>query len=270
MSDWQEKTLAHWDLINRLAGRRFGDRILAEEAALAVFDGLRQDDWQRLRTYSGVSTFAAFLATLTCRLLEDFARSRFGRIRPPTWVRRLGATWVDLFRLLCLERLPLAEAVESLAVRRANEDRRDLENAAYLIRGEIVDCGQHQGLEVALDEEIDHSTTPEDGSEPEEKLLTAERRRVFELVCTALLGTDPELSEEGLAGLLSLQLELQPEEKLLLKLCYRDGLPLPQVGEMLGLNRFQLHGRLRRLLARLRAEFEQAGLAPEVINLLRA
>ena len=270
MTDWQEKTLAHWDLINRLAGRRFGDRILVEEAALAVFDGLREDDWQRLQSYSGVSTFPAFLATLTCRMLEDFARSRFGRIRPPLWVRRLGATWVDLFRLLCLERLSLVEAVESLAVRRGDQDRQDLENAAYLIKGEIIDCGQHQGLEVALDDETVEPVSAEECAEPEGKLFAKERVRVFQLICTAVVGTDPQLTEEGLAGLQTLQLDLQPEEKLLLKLCYRDGLPMPRVGEMLGYNRFQLHGRLRRLLARLRAEFERVGLAPELVHLLRS
>jgi hypothetical protein len=272
MTDWQEKTLSHWDLINRLAGRRFGDRTLAEEAALAVMDGLRQDNWQRVRSYSGLSTFPTFLATLTCRLLEDFARSRFGRIQPPRWIRDLGGMWVELFRFLCLERLQLTDAVECVAERRTFEDRRSIENAAYVIRGEVVDCGRHQGLEVAFeDEEAElHGNRQQDCSEQERSLEEEERRRIFHLLFQTVMGNEVEPGDRETNCLLQLQLDLKPEEKLFLKLCFRDGMNVATAGTMLGYNRYQTHGRLRRLLARLREEFERAGLGRELLLLLRS
>ena len=64
MTDWKKQTLQHWDLINRLAQRRFGDSSLAEEAALFVcrallqtgnknaFTTLRQE-WQGMETNTG-------------------------------------------------------------------------------------------------------------------------------------------------------------------------------------------------------------------------
>lgn len=39
--------------------------------------------------------------------------------------------------------------------------------------------------------------------------------------------------------------------------------------QMLGLNRYQAHGRMRRLMARLRADFQRAGLSREIVELLR-
>ena len=48
---------------------------------------------------------------------------------------------------------------------------------------------------------------------------------------------------------------------MLLKLCYQEGLGVTEAGRMLGLTRFQAHGRMRRLLERLKAEFSRTGLA---------
>ncbi len=61
-----------------------------------------------------------------------------------------------------------------------------------------------------------------------------------------------------------------PEEKLLLKLCYQDGLGVTEAGAMLGMSRFQVHGRMRRLLARLQEEFARCGLAEVLRPMLDA
>ena len=60
----KEKALAHWDLINRLAVRRFGTAPLAEEAALYVMDSLAADSWKRLQAHSGKGSFKSYLALL--------------------------------------------------------------------------------------------------------------------------------------------------------------------------------------------------------------
>ena len=62
MTDWKKKTVEQWEHINRAAVRRFGDSSLAEEAALAVMDGLEANDWQRLRVYSGKASFSSFVS----------------------------------------------------------------------------------------------------------------------------------------------------------------------------------------------------------------
>ncbi len=114
-----------------MAVRRFGEGVLAEEAALAVIDGLRADNWYRLTAYNEKATFATFIRTLTVRLLEDFARKRFGRVRPPLWVKTFGGIWEKLFTALCLERLPVTDAVEIVLQRQMGIKKTEIENAAY-------------------------------------------------------------------------------------------------------------------------------------------
>lgn len=275
MSDWQEKTLGQWDLINRLARRRFADPALAEEAALAVMDRLRRDEWQAVRAYAGLAQFSTFLATLTVRILEDFARARFGRARPPRWLRALGGLWLELFRLLCLERMPLTEAVEYLAHRRVRDERATIEHAACVIRREVVDCGKAQAREVALDETAAEHAMPADDdadavSGQQRRLEEQERHQVLGLLFEALTGDKETLGARDRGLLSRLRLELSAEEKLLLRLCYRDGVSGTEAAAMLGWSRFQLHGRLRRLMMRLREEFARAGLSDELLVLLRS
>ncbi|MEN8190477.1 MAG: hypothetical protein ABFS19_11560, partial [Thermodesulfobacteriota bacterium] len=71
MTDWKNKSLAHWEMINRMAVRRFGGSACAEEAALFVVDGLAANDWRRVRNHDGRASFKGYLASLTWRLLEE-------------------------------------------------------------------------------------------------------------------------------------------------------------------------------------------------------
>lgn len=260
--------MAYWPLINRLACRRFPRSELAEEAALAVMDALARDDWRRLRAFSGRSSHATFMSALTLNLLEDFARRRFGRIRPPLWVRRLGGLWLTLFGLLCLERYPPAEAV-ALAGRLANTAVAAAEEAAYRILAEIPSCGERRGEEVPFDEEAILHASDTDCSVQERNLEEEERERLFTVLGRILFdGEQTAMDPQLLARIARIGDNLAPEERLLLKLCFRDGVAVTEAGRMLDLNRHQVHGRLRRILARLREELATAGLAEELRLLL--
>lgn len=261
MADWKERSLAHWEKINAMAVRRFGRSPLAEEAALAVIDGLAADDWQRVRAFQGLASFSSFIMTLTARLLEDFARKRFGRVRPPLWVQTFGGIWPKLFQALCLERLPVTEAVEVVHQRQVAAEKSAIETAAYQLLARIPDCGMARGLEVAYEEE----QLPEEdcgGNGPAGLVETREQQELFRAIFQIVLGRDDGDAGEALAGKYQmLRIALRPEEKLLLRLCYQDGLGVTEAGKMLGMTRFQAHGRMRRLLERLKEELSRTGLA---------
>ncbi len=266
---WKEKTLAHWELINRLAVRRFGSAALADEAALFVMDSLAENSWQRVQSYTGRGSFRSFIASLSWRLLEDFSRKRFGRVRPPLWIRKLGGIWTLLFSLLCLERLRMVDAVESAASRYPAREKPDIEEAALTLLGRIPQCGSQQALEVAF-QETGKSSDPGSLGSPDRLMEKDEQGHLFAALFGELTGTDQEpgmplkfalLLEEGIA--------LAPEERLLLKLVYRDNVSVARAGRLLGLNRDQVNGRLRRLLARLRQDFQGMGLGEELMELLR-
>lgn len=261
VQSFEKQAMAHWETINRLAGRRFPQAELAEEAALYVLDGLARDDWRRLRAFSGRSTLTTYITALTLRLLEDFARFRFGRIKPPAWVRRLGGLWLTLFRLLCLERYSPADAAALIGNRRPDQVEA-AEQAAYRLLGEIPDCGSRRCEQVELDEHDLPPETADDCSIQEHLFEEEERGRMFAVLGRLLFGDekgaiDPRLLER----VASADIRLEPKERLLLTLCFRDGVAVAEAGRMLGWNRHQVHGRLRRLLDRLRHDFEAAGLA---------
>ncbi len=263
--EWKEKSMAHWELINSLALRRFSAQPLAEEAALFVMDSLAADSWQRVRKFSGKGTFRSFIASLSYRLLEDFSRKRFGRLRSPLWVKKLGGIWSLLFQFLCMQRLPLADAVESVATRCAAEEVVDVEEAALTLLSRIPQCGSHQGLEVGLQDD-----TVSENPRPDQVLEKEEQAHLFAVLFAQLAkGKEESSVSQPFAALLDDGVTITAGERLLLKLLYQDNMGVKRAAVLLGLNRDQVNGRLRRLLARLRQDFQRAGLAEEILELLR-
>lgn len=269
LSDMKQRVVDNWEMINSLSRKRFGETPLAEEAALFAMNCLVDGDGRRLQGYGGKAPFAAFLASVTWRLLEDFSRKRYGRRRPPQWIQNLGGIWLRLFMLLCFERVSIEEAVQIAGQERTSSHGEEPEDVAWKIREQVTDCGSHQGFEVSLDGGERETAHSAEAAAPPVSAEEKERKELFTRIFTALTDVDQGVVEKNLAALSSLSITLDPEEKLLLRLCYREGLNVARAGRMLGLNRHQAHGRLRRLLARIRKELEQAGLDRELIELLR-
>ncbi len=273
--EYKQALIDHWPLINSIAGRRFADDTLAEEAALYVLNRLEEDDYRRLRAFSGRAKFSTYISSICIRLLEDFSREKYGRLRPPAWITDLGGIWLFLFQLLCMQRLGIVDAVETVMSKASgNRSFKEVEDAAWKILERIIHCGSHQGREVSMDDghgdglSIDESIRTKD-STPEQQLLEQERRNFFEM----LFNTDMERQSAGASGravwLRNISLHLSGEERLLLKLRFQDDLSVTRAGEMLGLTTNQVHGKLRRLLTRLRNDFDRAGISDKLRQLLR-
>jgi DNA-directed RNA polymerase specialized sigma24 family protein len=260
--------MGQWQTINQLAGRRFGRESLAEEAALYVLDQLAAEDWRRLRGYRGQASLPGYFRAVVYRLLEDFARRRFGRRQVPGWLARLGGAWLTLFRLLCWERFSFPEAIALAATRRPRVEQKRLERMAEHILAEVVHCGSHQE-EISVDSE-EMEAMAATGACPNEQAEKRQREDMLQALFVELVGaadektkTDFRLAADALSGL-----QLSGEERLLLQLCYRDGHSVTTAGTMLGLNRFQAHGRLRRVLARIRGVLSESGYGEELQRFL--
>lgn len=261
-----------WPVINRLAKRRF-EPSLSEEAALFVLNKLLEDNCRRVNSFSGKAQVSTFLSALSIRLLEDFSRKKFGRVRPPAWLTALGGYWLAMFDALCLQRLKVNDAVEWLFIKYGKKD--ELEKAAWTILARITNCGKRQAHEIEFDETVEAGQRlgrEEDHLDTPEELFALKERKIFLAVLLQGLFSDdnspkPELLFESLRGV---KIQLKPEERILLKLCFQDGLSVSKAGEMLGINSNQAHGKLRRLLSRLRNFFKQAGIANELLDLLQS
>lgn len=260
--------LNHWDLVNRLAGRRFSDDILAEEAALYVMEMLEKNDWAILTSYQGSARLETFFASVVYNLLEDFSRKRFGRVRPPLWLKKLGGAWLLLYRLLCLERLSYLEATSRAAERFQHFTVGQVEAMADRILAEIISCGSPQSRQEPFIESLHGEPA---GSSTEHRLEEKERALVFASLQRQFFGSEGgEETGRALSRLADCPIVLTSEERLLLRLCHVEGFSVSEAGKRLGFNRFQAHGKLRRLYKRIRKAFESAGHGDALRTLLEA
>jgi RNA polymerase sigma factor (sigma-70 family) len=267
---WKERVFKHWDLITALSRRRFGETSLAEEAVLAAIDSLSNDDWQRIKEYKNKAKFKSYLSVVVLRLFEDFSRKRFGRARPPLWITQLGGIWQKLFVALCLERLGLVFAVETVHQQQPKITKENIEDAAYILLGKIPQCGS-SNAETHFDE-ITESEFVVSENEDSENLSyeTKESTELLENLFHAICGEEKSFDFTRMSSQYeNVNLSLSSEERLLLKLHFQEGLNVTAAGKMLGLTRFQVHGKMKRLMVRLRDEFERVGLAEEIVLVLR-
>ncbi|WP_130470744.1 sigma-70 family RNA polymerase sigma factor [Candidatus Magnetaquicoccus inordinatus] len=278
MPDFRELFLQQWQRLEILAQRRFVDANLADEAMLYTQEAMSRNDWGALRAYEGRATasFATYFTQVAWRMLEDFSRSRFGRVHVPQWVVDQGGLCSEIFRLLCLERMPVLQVVEYLQ-QSAPGGRSEATIWACIrtILKQATDCGKGAVAEVATENELlDDLAGP--GTtlhrlSPEERQMVQQREEIMQALHRFL--TQGEGEEKGAAGRAVLTkiaavLSLSSEERLMLKMLYQDGLEVEAAARLLGLNNNQFYGRQRRLLARIRKALDQAGVTETVHALL--
>jgi RNA polymerase sigma factor (sigma-70 family) len=256
----------NYEFLRRLTEKRFPDAVMADEAYSYAFEGLAQDDWRRVRAYKGTSSFRRYLGCVWCRLLEDFANKKFGRITPPQWIKNLGAVWEELFRLLCCRRLTIEESVETIR----NEggyawERKALENVAAEILAKIPHCGRKVGPAFSVDDEsaeaLANPCFHDQRARPDEVAINKEKWIALQALASVLFmpsNDRPEkgLDEKALAELVHAireRLLLNEEEQLILTAHFVDGESILAVGKRLRRNQNQIHGQFRRLKKKIKA-----------------
>jgi RNA polymerase sigma factor (sigma-70 family) len=279
--DARKCVLEHHGFLERLAKRRFHDANVADEALDFVLVSLKANDWQKVRAFKGESLFSTYISHVAVRLLEDYARMKYGRKRAPHWIKCHGNLWEEVYRLLCLERMGRVDVVETLTVsRREARVRQMVEEAVEVILSRISDCGDRRGEMVSMDFQDGAKQIPEssirESLSPEDIHIAYQRLSIIQALGRCLTSEDgtetvhfPRAERIHLMVLaMSAHLNLTSEDRLLLRMVYRDGLSTSAAGRRLGLETNQVHGRLRRTLDRIRKAFEKTGLLEELKLLL--
>lgn len=273
---WKKQVFRNLNFLEELAGKRFPHENLAHEAFLYLVNRLEEGEWRRVRAFRGDSGFKTFLAVVARRILEDFSREKFGRFRPPLWLKKQGTLFVEVFRMLCHERLSVGDVVHTLAdPHHGLRDPVVVEEAVAVILARITDCGQYRGEPLPTDPaelESRQDLHPElNRLTPEGYLDGLERVGLIEQIAHCLID-EPRSPDQSSLGLLVqeflLQVKMTSEERLLLKAVYREGLAVSAAGRLLGWNRNQASGRHRRLMERIHGALAASGLAEELKNLL--
>lgn len=132
---------------------------------------------------------------------------------------------------------------------------------------EIVDCGHRQGQSVSMDD----SDTVADTKEGHPTSLEEDEGRIlFTALFHKLTKSDTHQIPDHSKELFELDFKLSGQERILLKLCYQDGVSVSKAGKMVGLTPHQTHGRMRRLLTRIKKILNDSGLATSITPFLTA
>ncbi|KAA1172811.1 sigma-70 family RNA polymerase sigma factor [Marinobacter salinexigens] len=248
--------------LERMAAKRFVQPGLKDEAVTAMIEALSEDDWQCFQSFTGKSQPSTFAYSIASRAMEDFARRRFGRPRPPAWLQELGHAWVKLWHMLCLER----QWPETIKTRLAKDFQEGLiEQVIRTIKQKIPRCGE-PGFAECCTTELGLEQLPDDqGASLNASLRHAQRARAMALL-SQLLGQSetseqmcPSNTEEALDDIDTL-LSLSADDRLLLSLSYEDGLSSRKIAELLDISAATVQRRLQGIRAELQDCLQQLGI----------
>lgn len=237
---------SHFDVIQRklrqLGGRSgLPDHEAEEFRSWALFK-LVEDDYRVLGRWEGRCTFSTYLTVILVNLMRDYRIQVWGKWRPSAEARRGGSATVLLERLWVRDGLSLEEAIERMQTEHGvSLSTAELERRAAGLprRAERRRVGEEELQRVAVDGQV------ESRMEDRERARTADRLR------------------EELPALLR---ALPAEERLLLRLHYRDGLSMAAISPLLGRQQRELYTLRDRSLRSLRRALQAAGLSPDRVG----
>ncbi len=219
----------------------------AEEFASSTRLKLIEDDYAVLRKFRGESSLPTYLTVVIARLLQEHRIARWGRWRPSAESRRRGNVAVRLETMVRRDGLRLDEAAERL--RTAGETAlSDRELAALL--SELPIRPPLRPIEV-MSESVPEAPAIEQADDfIERDDLAREQRDVQAALAEALA-------------------ELNPEEQVIVRMRYWEGLSVADAARALGHEQKPLYRRLERAIDQLRACLEKRGLTRgDVMTLL--
>ncbi|MAF83539.1 MAG: hypothetical protein CL797_05490 [Chromatiales bacterium] len=271
--DWSSLVLGDWIArLDRMALKRFGEQVIADEAVNHVLEKLSANNWSALGGYKNKSKPINYLNVVATHLLEEFSRMKFGRPRPPVWLKKNGHLWVSIWRQICLERRVAGQVVFNWI----NEERSKeyLENIVRLIKARMPWCGVKRQEIPSSYLEKDGESPPFDVEDTRSFQETQKNEDLEELLLIIRLLIDPEsdftgITESQTAKInnivtqLHKELELSDSELLMLKMVFIERIKQGLVAKAFDLKPYQLSKRLKALMMRLRSGLGAVGFDKE-------
>jgi RNA polymerase sigma factor (sigma-70 family) len=233
--------------LDRLSRRSGLPEHEAEEFRSWALFKLVENNYRILASWEGRSAFSTYLTVALVNLMRDYRTHIWGKWRPSAAARRQGRVAILLERLWLRDGLSLDEAIGRMRTEQAvTLSTAELERIAASLpqRAERRRVGEEELCRIAVDGQV------------ENRVEDAERSRLA-----------ARLREELLPRLQT----LPAENRLLLKLHYRDGLSMAAIAPILGRPQKELYSLRDRCLRQLRQGLQESGLYPgEVSRLLDA
>lgn len=213
----------------------------ASYARLALIDS----DYAILRKFEGRSSLGTYLTTVIHRLYLDYLNREHGKWRPSAKAKELGPTAVRLETLVSRDSRPVEEAVELLIT---NDE-------VPATRSELIELAaclpHHAPRRFEGEATLEHWA----GNDSAEQLaLDRERGEVSDRIASSL--------DDALRA-------LTPDERLILKMRFRDGFTLAQIAEALHVKPRSLYSRSEKALKKMKRVLESRGVGRgEVASIL--
>lgn len=285
-TDWKALVFdSTWiERLDNLTKKRFGEGGLADEASSYVIEKLSADDWKVFDSFKGQSKPQTFLHSLASNFIEEFSRKRFGRPRPPEWLKRQGSLWVSVWRMLCLERKLPESIVDLLCIEQLREPK-SINTVMQTIKAKVPSCGQaireHSANTSVGDDE---NLSPEDlipsFNTPEAEIENEHFGQVLEMISNLFTssrsnkGVTPESVNDSSikakqvldsgslnnAKTLGDVLQLEDQEWIILRMVYQDGIKLKTVAQTLGLKDYEPGRIMKRTLEKIQAALVSLGI----------
>lgn len=265
-----QRGLTVFDVLARRAIPGTGpDRASKREACIAKLLGwLRQEGFEYVRkSYRGSATPEGFLRLVVMSRLMDCDRN--GKY-VPKGVREKGPEWVEIFKLYYRQKKDMDQIVNAMACepyRLSPEETREILYALWAaypenpgFAGGNVSCAENDEGKVE-DPRAVSSPTGRSGSDP---ALRREMQQIVEELSHLLGSTgrnpgDPPASpSEGLQAFRE-GLRLTPDERLVLRMVFADGLSVSEAARSLRMKRHRVDTIRRSALEKIRSALEKMG-----------
>ncbi len=216
----------------------------------------------------------AFVKTVYRNILIDLLRSRLGRPRPPKWVKDLGQLWLDIYDFFCVRMLPLDKIVELLQHRRVRAglkpeavDEKSVENVVKQLQQRDACAKPRPKVEPLEKQREDGSPLREVAVDTEGDPLNRLSRyevKGFLQSLFAMFGVNEghveSTSRQIQHSWAKLEVQIDDDERLLMRLVYDEDLSVTQAAEIMGLKYHSARRTLKRVLQRIHEVFIENGI----------
>ncbi len=235
-----EDTLKKIETISR---RHFSDENELSESYLFILDSLKEDDYKRLRAFTGKSSTGTYLHTLINRLAIDFRRRKYGRRRIPKMVATLGAWAEAVYKYVCWQKFSFDDAFDFLLVE-------GLYNGAYEEYVKAVEpirqapCPENPKF-ISNNDSFGDSARDDTNNNPLDTLIEKLDREKKITAVTVIRQVTNELTEQ---------------EQLLIKLVYGSDLSVAKAARTITMDPQKARKLLKKILVKFRERLLAEGI----------
>lgn len=268
--DWQtvlfdpEKGLIQY--FDKIALKYFPhDHGEAEQAVNDAIKAITADNYARLNKSKDVANPRAYMTTVVTNLIRDASISKYGKCRPPEWVKRLGTTWTQVHKLLCCFQQDASQVCFDLMSAEISESR--LATICKEIKTKHVKCGSELAKPQfqSMQQESEHGSNLDDkvSSTSLEADISQQEFSVFlDSLSHLLFGKPVGQNTPILASMQQLQqrISLEPQQILILKLIFQEGKSVSEAANLLNIKRHVVDYQMKKIMTHLKEAFELCGI----------